>query len=185
MTFNMPVSLIFNKCCVLLHTIHITWFYVVSNSYFFNLFNNNTMYILQMISKISSLISQMFFHAVLLKSHCQNHIQANGISTATILCNFNTPSLLLVFSVYHISLYMQWNTCSCLCTSSTCGTPHSVQLSCFIYPVPLLPVTIFSMMPHTWKTPITLSCPSFCLSARISVAPTRQIYMKYDIGDFS
>jgi len=143
-----------------MRTIHITWFYVVSNSYFFNLFNNHEMYILQMISKISYLISQMFYHAVLLKSHCQNHIQANGTGTATILCNFNTPSLLLVFSVHHISLYMQWNTCSCLRTSSTYGTPHSVQLSCFIYPVPLLPVTIFTMIPHMWKTPIILSCPS-------------------------
>jgi hypothetical protein len=101
------------------------------------------MYILQMISKTSSLLSQMFFHVVLLKSHCQNRIQANGTGTATILCNFNTPSLLLVFSVHHISLYIMWNTCSCLCTSSIYGTPHSVQFSCFIHPVPLLPVTIF------------------------------------------
>jgi len=113
------------------------------------------MYIPHMISKISSLLSQMFFHDVLLKSHCQNHIQANGISTATILCTFNTPSLLLVFSVHHISIYMQWNTCSCLCTSSTYGTPHSAQLMCFIHPVPLLTITIFrhdSIHVHTKST---------------------------------
>jgi len=38
---------------------------------------------------------------------------------------------------------------------------------------------------YTQKAPITLSHPSFCLSTHISVAPTRQIYMKYDIGDSS
>jgi hypothetical protein len=115
----------------------------------------------------------MSFHAVSLKSHCQNRIQANGTGSATTLCNFNTPSPLLVFSMHHISLYMQRNTCSCLYTSSTYGTPHSVQLSCFIHPVPLLPVTIFRHDRHDTVNTISFKiincstktdkCPGFFL----------------------
>lgn len=152
---------------------------------FLHLFYDHIMYSPQMISKILFLLSQMFFQAVLLTSNCHNCIQANGISTATILCNFNIPSLFLVFIVHHISPYMHWNICSCLCMSSfTYRTPHPTQLSCFIRPDALLPVTIFR---HNSIQMKSTYCPvmSIHLSAHTTVAPTRQIYMKYDIGDFS